>query len=109
MFLVESLSRCRRALSSFEIGLFQTLSVHEAWRPFWMFCCCKNDVDQDKHSRALRVSELGIRSGPDDALGKALVHLAFWKLGPDEFSAEWIKKQEAEWHRKVELLGRISY
>jgi len=68
-----------------------------------MFCCCKNDVDQDKHSRALRVSELGIRSGPDDALGKALVHLAFWKLGPDEFSAEWIKKQEAEWHRKVSL------
>lgn len=77
--------------------------VQNAWRPFWMFCCCKNDVDQDKHSRALRVSELGIRSGPDDALGKALVHLAFWKLGPDEFSAEWIKKQEAEWHRKVSL------
>lgn len=74
-----------------------------SWRPFWMFCCCKNDVDQDKHSTAARVSGLGIRSGPDYALGKALAHLAFWKLGPDEFSVEWIKKQEAEWHRKVSL------
>lgn len=60
-------------------------------------------------STAARVAGPSIERVPRDALGKALVHLAFWKLRPHEFSIEWMQKQEADWRHQVTLSrGQLS-
>ena len=68
-----------------------------------MPCCCANDVEVK--STVARVGP-PIERAPHDALGKALVHLAFWKLSPHHFSSEWMLEQEADWRHEV-ILSRI--
>eukprot|EP00435_Cladocopium_sp_Y103_P052549 s522_g16.t1 len=73
-----------------------------SWHPFWIPCCCSSNAGEMK-STAARVAGPSIERVPRDALGKALVHLAFWKLRPHEFSIEWMQKQEADWRHQVTL------
>lgn len=79
-----------------------------SWHPFWIPYCCSSNAGEVK-STAPRVAGPPIERVPRDALGKALVHLAFWKLRPHEFSIEWMQKQEADWRHKVTLSrGQLS-
>lgn len=68
-----------------------------------MPCCFADNVEEVNSAAATRVVGPTIERVPH-SLGKDLVHLAFWKLRPQEFST-WMLEQESAWHHEVMRLG----